>query len=107
MNDQVDQMIPPDIQTMDLIIEIKSDDANWPVWEKTNPIRQRGRSFCNTAVKNIGIVKMKGTVEGVGVSNNSRNDNNHYQQEIGVFDQKLRLPIQYPHSKLRKEIVAI
>ena len=65
MNDQIKQMVSPNIQTVYLIIEIKSNYTDRSIGEKTNPIRKCSRSFCNTAVEHVGIVKMKRAIEGM------------------------------------------
>ena len=97
-------MIPPDIQTVNLIIEIKSNDPHRSVGEKTKPIRKSGSALRDAAVKYILIIKMKGTVEGIGIGNNTRNDNNRYQQQIGMFIYKFRFPMQYHRSMIRKKL---
>jgi len=78
-------MIPPDIQAVNLIIEIKSNDPHRSVGKKTKPIRKRGSALRDAAVKYIVIVKMKGTVEGIGIGNNASEDNYQYQQQISMF----------------------
>jgi hypothetical protein len=78
-------MVSPDIKTMKMKIENKRQYTDGAAREKANPVADGCRTFRNTAMEDIAVVKMKGTFKGIGISNNARDEDGKDKKYIIFF----------------------